>query len=182
MAHRSGNARRLFRRPSCPPQSENNASSSENIRPNCKSTIYPGKYSICVSPKTYDDERGEQKEVDNDGYEVDSYDYIDDLDNCEDWETIRCDENATTEERVKAMDMAFNRACGALGELDEDLFPFEKVLDTVAELEKYQSSGLWKKDFEADEAESSHRMRLAEFFQKTYFITSFRTSTVIWKN
>lgn len=40
------------------------------------------------------------------------------------------------------MDMAFNRACGALGELDEDLFPFEKVLDTVAELEKYQSSGL----------------------------------------
>lgn len=52
----------------------------------------------------------------------------------------------------KAMDMAFNRACGALGELDEDLFPFEKVLDTVAELEKYQSSGLWKKDFEADEA------------------------------
>ena len=50
------------------------------------------------------------------------------------------------------MDMAFNRACGALGELDEDLFPFEKVLDTVAELEKYQSSGLWKKDFEADEA------------------------------
>lgn len=50
------------------------------------------------------------------------------------------------------MDMAFNRVCGALGELDEDLFPFEKVLDTVAELEKYQSSGLWKKDFEADEA------------------------------
>ena len=88
----------------------------------------------------------------NDGFEPDGYDYIDNLDNCEDWETIRCDENATTEERVKAMDMAFNRACGALGELDEDLFPFEKVLDTVAELEKYQSSGLWKKDFEADEA------------------------------
>ena len=80
------------------------------------------------------------------------YDYIDDLDNCEDWETIRCDENATTEERVKAMDLAFNRACGAIGDLDENLFPFEKVLDTVAELEKYQSSGLWKRDFESDEA------------------------------
>lgn len=93
----------------------------------------------------------EKKEGGNDGFEPDGYDYIDDLDNCEDWETIRCDENATTEELVKTMDRAFNRACGALGELDEDLFSFEKVLDTVAELEKYQSSGLWKKDFEADE-------------------------------
>ena len=93
-----------------------------------------------------------QKDGEDDSFVPKGYDYIDDLDNCEDWETICCDENTTTEERVKAMDLAFNRACGAIGELDEDLFPFEKVLDTVVELEKYQSSGLWKKDLEADEA------------------------------
>ena len=80
------------------------------------------------------------------------YDYFFDLDNMADWGTIKCDENATVEERVKAMELAFNRACGVNGTILEDLEPVEKNIGTMRELAKYMDSGLWKKDFEADEA------------------------------
>lgn len=86
------------------------------------------------------------------GFMPDGYDYMSDLDNLEDWETIFCDENASPAERVRAMELAFDRACGVNGTLIEDLEAFEKNLGTMKELAKYMESGLWKKDFEADEA------------------------------
>lgn len=80
------------------------------------------------------------------------YDYYSDLDSMDDWGTIKCDENATVEERVKAMALAFNRACGVNGTIMEDFAPVEKNAGTMKELAKYMDSGLWQKDFEADEA------------------------------
>lgn len=80
------------------------------------------------------------------------YDCYFDRENMDDWGIIKCDENATLEERVKAMELAFNRACGVNGTILEDLEPVEKNIGTMRELAKYMDSGLWKKDFEADEA------------------------------
>ncbi|MBP3258159.1 MAG: DUF4298 domain-containing protein [Bacteroidales bacterium] len=100
------------------------------------------------------EEDGEYKEEEpdfNDGF---PYDYVTDLQYIDEWETIHCDENATPEKRVRAMELAFDRACGVNGTLIEDLDAFEKNLGTMKELSKYMESGLWKKDFEADEAGS----------------------------
>jgi|GEM_PF-6679395 len=86
------------------------------------------------------------------GFMPDGYDYMSDLDNLDEWETILCDEKATPAERVRAMELAFDRACGVNGTLIEGLDAFEKNVGTMNELAKYMESGLWKKDFEADEA------------------------------
>ena len=94
------------------------------------------------------------------------YDYYSDLDGMDDWGTIKCDENATLEERVKAMELAFNRACGVNGTIMEDFAPVEKNAGTMKELAKYMDSGLWQKDFEADEvgklSDEIHRGVLSE--------------------
>ena len=50
------------------------------------------------------------------------------------------------------MELAFNRACGVNGTILEDLEPVEKNIGTMRELAKYMDTGLWRKDFEADEA------------------------------
>lgn len=55
-------------------------------------------------------------------------------------------------ERVGAMSDAFDRASHAVQALRGSLDAFEEIKGTVAELDEYQSSGLWLKDYEADEA------------------------------
>ena len=60
--------------------------------------------------------------------------------------------NAKRAGRVDAMSLAFEKAGEVIRSLAEDLDAFEGIRESVAELEKYQSSGLWLKDFEADEA------------------------------
>ena len=101
------------------------------------------------------DETEEDREYEEEvpAYDEDySYDYVTDLQYIDEWETIRCDEKATPEKRVRAMELAFDRACGVNGTLIEDLNAFEKNISTMKELAKYMESGLWKQDFEADEA------------------------------
>ena len=53
---------------------------------------------------------------------------------------------------MDAMSLAFGKAVEVIRSLSEDLDAFEDIRDSVAELEEYQSSGLWLEDFEADEA------------------------------
>lgn len=54
--------------------------------------------------------------------------------------------------RVDAMSEAFEKVSGVIKALTESLEAFEEIRDTVAELDEYQSSGQWLKDYEADEA------------------------------
>lgn len=57
-----------------------------------------------------------------------------------------------TAERVEAMSRAMERVQRAVEALKRDLGRLEKMEPTIEELDEYQRSGLWKKDFEADEA------------------------------
>ena len=66
-------------------------------------------------------------------------------------EPLFLDVNADTVSRVKTMEKAFNLVSGTLLKLQENTDAIEKLKGTVSELDKYLSSGLWKKDFEADE-------------------------------
>ena len=56
--------------------------------------------------------------------------------------------------RVAAMSRAMARVQKAVDALSRNLDRMEKLCATVAELDEYQRSGLWLKDFEADEAGS----------------------------
>lgn len=73
-------------------------------------------------------------------------------DNPDGWKTIRCEGDAPAVERVGAMERAFDRSVVVNRRLMEDLEAFERNAGTVKELAKYMDSGLWRKDFEADEA------------------------------
>jgi hypothetical protein len=55
-------------------------------------------------------------------------------------------------ERVKAMEEAFDRTTAVTGALEEALDAYEENKETVDRLRSYMDSGLWQKDFEADEA------------------------------
>ena len=70
--------------------------------------------------------------------------------NPEGWETIRCDADAAPEERVKAMERAFDRTRRVVSALEEALDAFESNRGTMDELSDYMVSGLWLKDFELD--------------------------------
>jgi hypothetical protein len=54
--------------------------------------------------------------------------------------------------RVEAMSRAMARVQKAVDALTRDMDRIEKLRATVKELDEYQRSGLWLKDFEADEA------------------------------
>ena len=56
------------------------------------------------------------------------------------------------QERVTAMEEAFDRTIAVTGALKEALDAFEGNQETVCRLVSYMDSGQWKKDFEADEA------------------------------
>ena len=56
------------------------------------------------------------------------------------------------EQRVKAMEEAYDRSLAILARLQEDLDAFEGNAGTMKELAAYMDSGLWRQDFEADEA------------------------------
>ena len=58
-----------------------------------------------------------------------------------------------TAARVATMSRSMGRVQKALDALNRDLARLEKLEQAVAELDEYQRSGLWKKDFEADEAD-----------------------------
>ncbi|MBQ6578651.1 MAG: DUF4298 domain-containing protein [Bacteroidales bacterium] len=66
-------------------------------------------------------------------------------------EPLLLDANVDTVSRVKTMEKAFGLVSGAISKLQEDTDVIGKLKGTVSELDKYLSSGLWKKDFEADE-------------------------------
>ena len=66
--------------------------------------------------------------------------------------TIRCDANASPVERVSAMEVAYDRSSGVAEALEEALDAFEGNMSNLEELSEYLGSGLWLKDFEADEA------------------------------
>ncbi|MBR1574605.1 MAG: DUF4298 domain-containing protein [Bacteroidales bacterium] len=83
------------------------------------------------------------------------YDYDADLDNLENWETFRADEKADPAERVRTMSQAYERTCGVVDALNEDLSAFEKDLETMEELKKYHDSGLMEKDCMTEEV---HRL------------------------
>ena len=55
-------------------------------------------------------------------------------------------------ERVKAMEEDFDRTTAVTGVLKEALDAYEENKETVDRLRSYMDSGLWQKDFEADEA------------------------------
>ena len=63
-----------------------------------------------------------------------------------------CKTDESVVKRVKAMDEAFNSALEAMSTLEKDLDTIWHIRDTIAVLEDYQTSGLWKRDFEADES------------------------------
>lgn len=75
-----------------------------------------------------------------------------DRDNPDGWKTIHCEGDAPAGERVGAMERAFDRSVEVNRRLMEDLEAFERNAGTVKELAKYMDSGLWRRDFEADEA------------------------------
>jgi hypothetical protein len=52
---------------------------------------------------------------------------------------------------IRTMETRFTRVKKAVEALHRDLDRYEKLLGSVGELERYQESGLWKEDFEADE-------------------------------
>lgn len=60
--------------------------------------------------------------------------------------------NTSAGERVKAMELAFDRAVEIIRSPSPDIHALRKIKDTVAELKEYQTSGLWLKDFESEEA------------------------------
>ena len=49
------------------------------------------------------------------------------------------------------MSLAYERASAAVKKLQEALDDIEAVKDDIAALDKYQRSGAWLKDYEADE-------------------------------
>ena len=53
--------------------------------------------------------------------------------------------------RIRKMESRFNRVKKVVDALHLDLDKYEHLLGPVDELEKYQESGLWLEDFEADE-------------------------------
>lgn len=55
-------------------------------------------------------------------------------------------------ERINTMSLAYGQAVKVIGSLKESLEAFDSIRDTIAKLDEYQSSGLWREDFEADEA------------------------------
>ena len=57
-----------------------------------------------------------------------------------------------TAKRIEAMSRAMARVQRAVDALNRDMDRMEKLGATVKELDEYQRSGLWKQDFEADEA------------------------------
>ena len=59
-----------------------------------------------------------------------------------------------TAKRIEAMSRAMARVQRAVDALNRDMDRMEKLGATVKELDEYQRSGLWLKDFEADEAGS----------------------------
>ena len=59
-----------------------------------------------------------------------------------------------TAKRIEAMSRAMARVQRAVAALNRDMYRMEKLGATVKELDEYQRSGLWLKDFEADEAGS----------------------------
>ncbi len=60
--------------------------------------------------------------------------------------------NISAGERVKAMERAFNRAVEVIHSPRPDIHALRKTKDTVDGLKEYQTSGLWLKDFESEEA------------------------------
>lgn len=54
--------------------------------------------------------------------------------------------------RVRAMELAYDRACELNAALAEALDAFEENADLMQELADYLDSGQWMQDFEADEA------------------------------
>ena len=60
--------------------------------------------------------------------------------------------NTDTATRVEAMSRAMARVQKAMDALSRDLERVEKLAPTIAQLDEYQRSGLWQKDFDADEA------------------------------
>ena len=59
-----------------------------------------------------------------------------------------------TAKRIEAMSRAMARVQRAVDALNRDMDRMGKLGATVKELDEYQRSGLWLKDFEADEAGS----------------------------
>ena len=57
-----------------------------------------------------------------------------------------------TATRVAAMSRAMARVQTAVDALSRDLERMDKLAPTIAQLDEYQRSGLWLKDYEADEA------------------------------
>ena len=55
-------------------------------------------------------------------------------------------------ERIEAMETILDRAREAVLSMDSALSDFVEAQDQIEELDKYYSSGLWREDFEADEA------------------------------
>ncbi|MBQ6822923.1 MAG: DUF4298 domain-containing protein [Bacteroidales bacterium] len=54
--------------------------------------------------------------------------------------------------RVRAMEEDYNAVAEAVKALEEAVSGFEEVADRVQRLSEYMDSGLWRRDFEADEA------------------------------
>lgn len=63
---------------------------------------------------------------------------------------------ATAEEaaisRIKEMEAAYDKVREAVERLNKDLEALGNLKDEIKALEDYQSSGMWLRDFEADEA------------------------------
>ena len=57
-----------------------------------------------------------------------------------------------TAERVSAMSAAFRRLEAIVADLNDKLEALEGAGEEIASLRRYQESGQWLKDFEADEA------------------------------
>ena len=53
--------------------------------------------------------------------------------------------------RIRKMEIRYNRVKKVVEALHRDLDKYEHLLGTIDELEKYQESGQWLEDFEADE-------------------------------
>ena len=55
--------------------------------------------------------------------------------------------------RILFMEERYNEVTRILSKLDEAVADYEKIKTDINILEEYMTSGQWKKDFEADEAE-----------------------------
>ncbi|MBQ6253406.1 MAG: DUF4298 domain-containing protein [Bacteroidales bacterium] len=54
--------------------------------------------------------------------------------------------------RIAEMEAAYDKVRETVERLKEDLEALENLKDEIKSLEEYQSSGMWLRDFEADEA------------------------------